>query len=311
MNCQMIEESIRGGLSDWTRVISLDSGECLVRLPFWDDAGDPIELTVAVEGGRATIDDSGSIAGLLFSLGQDEQGTPAFKLLGGLERSHGLEIDFDEGLVRVSVAEDDLYDGVAEMTKVVLAMHTAVPQLRVAPRHLVSHGSPTVGASSNVPSMQASPRRAGSLGPRLRSRIERRYSQLEILDLVQRSYTIAGATVSDWPIDFHWSVRTNESSYEVNVVAADLRVSDPFAKAHKIVSLSVDTREQHQSGDDRLRVVVESKDNNTQSLEAGDFLRFHSGELDYRVFDLRQQDENSEFFDLSKEELTRGVLERR
>ena len=283
MNCQTILESIRGGLSDWTRVIPLDSGECLVRLPFWDGAGDPVELTVAVEEGRATIDDAGSIAGLLFSLGQDEQRTPAFKLLEDLGRTHGLEIDFDEGLVKVSLAEGDLYDGITEMAKVVLAMHTVVPHMRVSQRRL------------------------GSFGPRLKSRVARKYRELDILDLLERSYPLAGATVSNWPIDFHWSVGRNGNSYDVNVVTADLNVAQPLEKAQKIAALSIDTREQHQPGIGLLRVVIESQDDNAQALKAQEFLRFHSDELDYRVFDLRSQDESSEFYDSSVRELTTDI----
>ena len=263
----------------------LGSGECMVRLPFWDGAGDPIELTVTVSSGRATIDDAGSVAGLLFSLGQDDQASPAFKLLDDLQRTHKFEIDFDDGLVRLSVAEDNLYDGVAEMTKVVLAMNTVVPHIRVAPR------------------------RIGSFGPRLRSRISRRYRELKILDMVERSYPLEGATVPDWPVDFHWSVGTNGNSYAVNVVAADLAVSDPSLKAHKIAALSVDTREHHQSRDDQLRVVIESQDGNSQSREARDFLRFHSDALRYRVFDFRQRSEYADFFTLSVEELMRDSSE--
>ena len=266
-------------------MVPLDSGECLVQLPFWDGEGDPIELTVAVSSGRATIDDAGSVAGLLFSLAQDDQATPAFKLLDDLQRTHKFEIDFDDGLVKLSVSEDNLYDGVAEMTKVVLAMNTVVPHIRVAPR------------------------RVGSYGPRLRSKIIRQYRQLKILDLVERSYPLAGATVSDWPVDFHWSVGSNGNSYAVNVVAADLAVLDPAAKAHKIAALSVDTHELHQSGHDRLRVVIESQYDNAQSLNAIEFLRFHSDALDYRVFDFRQRDEYSEFFTLSVEELAENVSE--
>ena len=285
MNCQTILENIQSGFSDWTQVIPLDSGECLVRLPFWDGAGDPVQLTVATEEGRATIDDAGSIAGLLFSLGQDEQRTPAFKLLEDLGRTHGLEIDFDEGVVRVSLEEADLYDGITEMAKVVLAMHTVVPHIRVSQRRL------------------------GSFGPRLKSRVARKYRELEILDLLERSYPLAGATVSDWPIDFHWSVGRNGSSYDVNVVTTVLNVSEPLEKFQKIAALSVDTREKHQHGIGQLRVVIESQDDNAQALRAQEFLRFHSDELDYRVFDLRSQNESSEFYDSSVRELTTNIPE--
>ena len=106
--------------------------ECLVRIPYCHGiAATPLGLLVSVEAGCKTKEDAGSIAGMLFSLGQDDQDTQAFKLLKDLERTHGLEIDFDEGLVRVSVEESKLYDGIAEMAKVVLAMHTVVPLIAV------------------------------------------------------------------------------------------------------------------------------------------------------------------------------------
>ena len=285
MNCRWLEQSIRSGFSEWSRVTALDSGECLVRLPFWDSEGDPIELTVSVEAGRAVITDSGSIAGLLFSLGQDHQGTPAFKLLQDLAKAHNLKINFDDGLVKLSVSEGNIYDGVAEMAKVILAMKTVVPHIR------------------------QSQQRRGSFGPRLRTKVARKYRQLEVFDLIQKSYPLAGATVSDWPIDFHWSVGRNGSSYEVDVVAADLNVAEPLEKAQRIAALSVDTREQHKPGIGLLRVVIESQEDNAQALKAQEFLRFHSDELDYRVFDLRSQDESSEFYDSSVRELTTDIPE--
>ena len=283
MDCQMIEASIRSGFSSWTKVASLNSGGCRVRLPFWDGAGDPIDLAVSNDAGRITIDDTGSIAGLLFSLGLDKISSPAFKLLNDLRRTHGLEIDFDNGLVKMSVTEDKIYAGISEMAKVVLAMHTVVPHIRITPR------------------------RQGSFGPRLKSKIATRYRELKIFKLVHRSYKLVGATVPAWPIDYHWTVGRNGSSYNVNVVAADLVVSDPFAKAYKIAAMSVDAREQLQSSNGILRVVYEAEDDNTQSLEAADFLRCHSSELDYRVFDLRRHDESSDFYDASFEELSTFV----
>jgi len=280
MNYQHLEKSVRSGFSDWTKVIPLDTGECLIRLPFWDNDGDPLELTVATERGRATIDDAGSIAGLLFSSGEDSQSSPSFKLLADLKHAHDFEIDFGNGLVKISVPEDNLYDGIVEMAKVVIAMHTATPHIR------------------------SRQRRASSFGPRVKTKMQRQYRELKILSAMQRSYALAGATVTDWPIDFGWSVGANGSLFAVNVVAADLRVSEPFAKADKIVALSVDTREQHQPGGDQLRVVIETEHDNASSLEAANFLRHHSSELGCRIFDLRRLDERSDFYSLSVKEIT-------
>ena len=276
MDCRKLRERILSRFGDLTEVRLLNSHECLVRLPFWDGTGDPIELSVYMDGERATIDDAGAISGLLFSLGQHNEGTPAFKLLENLVRTHGLEIDFDEGLVKLSVADRDLYEGIAELAKVILAIHTTVPHIRV------------------------SPRRTGSLGPRLRSKIAHRYQELNILDLVQRSYHLSGAAEQSWPVDFHWLVRSNGHSHAVNVVAADLSVAEPFEKAHKIAALSVDTaRDREGPGGDKLRVVMERPVGNARSVDAADFIRFHSNGLAYEVFDLGNQDEQSEFYRMS------------
>ena len=181
--------------------------------------------------------------------------------------------------------EPNIYDGIAEMTKVVLAMQTVVPHIR------------------------QSQRRRGSIGPRLKTKVARQYRELEVLDLIQKSYQLDGATLSGWPIDFHWSVGSNGKSYDVDVVTADLNVAEPLEKAQRIAALSVDTREQHQPGNGWLRVVIESQDDNSQALKATDFLRYHSDELEYRVFDLRSQDESSEFYDSSVRELTTSIPE--
>ena len=140
MDCEKTLELIRTKLGEGTHLRKFTDRECLIRLPFWDNVGDPIEISVSTDGVRATIDDAGAIAGILFSLGQHTQDTPAFKLLMNLERAHGLEVDFNEGLLKVSVPDKDLYYGVAELTKIVLALHTVTPHIRVAPRRMKSLG---------------------------------------------------------------------------------------------------------------------------------------------------------------------------
>lgn len=280
MDCELLLDRIHSGFSRWAQVRALSSGQCVFRLPFWDSMGDPVELGIVTEGDQITINDAGSIAGLLFSLDQHEEGSPSFKLVEDLERAHGLKIDYQKGLVTLSVREDSLYDGIAEMSKVVLAMHTVVPHIRVAKR------------------------RRKSSGPRLTSKIALQYKDLEILDHVERGYQIEGAKGPTWTVDFHWSVRRNGDSHGVNVIAADLGVADPLVKANRIVALSVDTGARHARGDDHLRVVIETGDNGSASGEAVDFLRSYSDELGYVMFDLSVESESSEFYAMSVREVT-------
>ena len=216
----------------------------------------------------------------MFSLDQHEEGSSTFRLLEELCQSNGIEVDFDQGTLKLSVAEEQLYDGIAGLVKVVLAMNSVVPHIRV-----------------HRP-------RGSSLGPRLRSKIARRYQELNILKLVERYYRLEGAKGPSWTIDFHWPVQSNGNVHAVNVVTADLGVSQPLAKAHRIVALSVDTAERHRQGDDQLRVVIETGPSSAQSTEAGDFLRFHSEQLAYSVFDLGREPELEKFYDISMDELT-------
>ena len=279
MDCQMLKERLLTGLRDWTEVRPLNDGGCLVVLPFWDDSGDPITVCVSTNEGRTVIDDGGSVAGLLFSLGQHDETTPAFKLLESLQRTHGLELDFGEGLVKLSVDEGDIYDGIAEMAKVVMAVHTVAPHIRVNRRS------------------------TRSFGPRLRSKITQRYRQMQVLDLVERRHRIDGAKVEGWPIDFRWSIGSNGQSKSVHVVAADLGVVEPLDKAQKVVALSLDTRVQRRREQGQLRVVFETRAGSSASAEAGEFLRFHGHELAYEVFDWGITDESSNFFTMAANEL--------
>lgn len=281
MDCAMIKDQLLAGFGHWTEVRSTGVNVCSVVMPFWDSLGDPIKLSVELLEDKVTIDDAGSIAGLLFSLGQHDQGTPASNLVEALQRAHGLELDFDKGLVKLSVGEADLYDGIAEMGKIVLAVHTAVPHMRI------------------------SKRQSRSLGPRLKSKIASRYSDMKLLGLVERSHHLDGATVQNWPIDFRWNVGANGRPHAVNIVTADLGVADPLVKAHKVVALSVDTRNQRGPGRDQLRVVIETRAGTTDAAAAGEFLRFHGADLLYDVFDLGQRDESLEFFETSANEIKR------
>ena len=279
MNREETLELIRTRLGEGTQLRRFTDTECLIRLPFWDNYGDPIEISVSTDGTSVTIDDAGKVAGLLFSLGQHTQDTPAYKLVRNLERAHGLEVDFNEGLLKVSVPNQDLYDGVAEFTKVVLAIHTVTPHIRVSPRRMKALG-----------------------GKRLKSRIREEYRSRGIFELVEPDFEVTGVTIPYWHADFHWSVATEEDSQtDVYVVATDLNVAEPLQKAQRITAFSLDTKVLHPN--DGIRVVMDVNENNVQATEAAKFLRHHSMGLRYRVFDFGNEPERSEFLDTSVQEI--------
>ena len=209
-------------------------GRIVVRLPYRDGMGDPLELTFSHSEEGVTIDDSGSIAGLLFSLGQHTQGTPAVKLLTDLVRTHGLEIDYDEGLIKANVENGLLFETFIELAKVLLTVHTAAPHITVHARRSASTG-----------------------GPRLKSKIRNEYRKWQILEYVESDSLVDGEVKRGWPVDFHWIVGSNGSSRHVDVVTTDLNVVEPFERAQRVAAFSVDTQGRH-SGQG-LRVIIESK----------------------------------------------------
>ena len=279
MDIRTMQEVISTSLTEAVHVRPYGGEEYLVSLPFRDSSGDPIELAVSVANSWATIDDGGAIAGLLFSLGQHTANTPAFKLVRDLERAHGLQIDYDEGLVRLSVPEERLYEGVADLAKVVVALHTVVPHIRVTPRRMRSVA-----------------------GPRLKSRIRGEYRAMNILHLVEPDHEIDGVTVHGWAVDFHWAVQTNSHAREVDVVAADLSVSEPLDRAQRIAALSMDTQGLHQNGD--LRVIIDLRADDQRAAQARDFLRHYKDRFHYDLVDFGLAEERSRFLQQAEDELT-------
>ena len=139
-NCESIQAVIREHVREQIQVRSFDKDTCILQTPFYDHSGDPIEMAVSVRGNVVFLDDTGTIAGHLFSLGQDTTNTPAFKLLESLVRAYGLELDHDEEVVKHTVPLDNLFEGVMDLGKVILTVVTAMPFMRVQPRQDGMHG---------------------------------------------------------------------------------------------------------------------------------------------------------------------------
>ena len=278
MDYEKTLELIRTGLGAGIQLRGVTDGECLISLPFWDNYGDPIQLSVSTDDANASIDDGGSVAGLFFSLGQHTQDTPAYQLLRNLEQAHGFDVDFNEGVLRVSMPAQALYEGFAEFTKVILALHTVTPHIRIPPRRMKSLG-----------------------GKRLTSRIRDEYEARGIIELVEQNPAVNGITIPYWHADFHWSVAIEDSPIDVFVVATDLNVREPLQKAQRITAFSLDTQPLYPDGG--IRVLMDVNGGNPQAADAANYLRHHSTALRYRVFDFGSEPERSEFFDTAADEI--------
>lgn len=291
--CDELREQLVEYLVSMVDVKPARNGGCALRTPFFDSEGDPIHVIVKQDGDSVRIEDTSTIAGHLFTLGQHALTTPAFKLLKATAHAYGCTLDFDRGAVVINTNRDNLLGGIMDMAKVIVTMVTATPFIRVPPHHVKQSGY-----------------------PRLRTRIKREYQLHNILSLVDDTYELTGISGVPWPIDFHWwtdepvvasgsEQRRNGASHpsaqqHVCVVAANFNVHEPMVKANYLTTLAVDA--QGQSPAHQLRVVVDHQD--TSGRDAISLLRTHSDHLGFRVYDFDADEERESFIAQSVTEIT-------
>ncbi len=276
-NCDLLLRQLHLRLLEDTKVRPLGNAGCTVQIPFFDNAGDPITITVHQENGHYVIDDGGAIAGHLFATGQHTENTPAYKLLWELHKAYDLEIDRNEGVVKSIAQEHDLIDVVMNVAKVVVTIITTTPHIRIYPQ------------------------RIRRFGPRLRARIKEDYSKREILSLVEQNYELSGLTVERWPIDFHWQVMENQRAQDVFIVAVDLDIAEPLRKAEHLSALALDVKGQR--SDSSLRVVIDRRGKDADARVAASFLQEHRKSLGFLLFDFGLDKERNEFLERSAGEI--------
>jgi hypothetical protein len=84
---------------------------------------------IRCEGDEVIMDDGGAIAGLLFSMDQDVEGTLAFDLLASLAERHSMLLDYDEGFVKRVCTLDEVADVLPMFMRVVLTVLTDSPHV--------------------------------------------------------------------------------------------------------------------------------------------------------------------------------------
>ena len=277
LDLDALDEIIAQHWASQVSAIRLGESECALRIPFSDGLGDPITLSVSQDDGGIHIDDAGTVAGALFSLGQHTADSPAFKLLQALAHSYALQIDQIEGVISCQMAPEEFLDALSDFAKVVLTLLTASPHLaRTA-------------------------RRTRRTGPRLKKRIVDGWKEKHVSEFVVERTQVPGHTVKQWPADFHWRRSHELEGSNVFVLAADLKVNDPLDRAQRVSALALDTRGERQG--DNLRVVIDTEGAEPEGRTAAEFIRHHGQELAYEVYDFGQADERGHFLDQTADEL--------
>lgn len=277
-DCTKFKDELIRFLESRIDTLPINDERCAISTPFFDDVGDPIYVAIYEEGDSLRIEDTGTIAGHLFTLGQHTLNTPAFKLLRDIAEAYGLTLDFDRGTVTTEASIENAIERVMDLTKAIITMVTATPFIRVPPH------------------------RVKPIGQRLRTRIRRAYKDEKILNLVEDEYQLPGASGVPWPIDFHWWIEPDQNHIRhVYVVAADFNVQYPLAKANHVAALGLDA--QRQANTDILRVVIDHSRRDSEAREAVSLLRTHSEQLGFKLYDFDAREERETFIRQSVNEI--------
>ena len=267
-------------LHDWAqqiRATRLSASQWAVRIPFNDQFGDPISISISKCDNHILIDDAGVVAGRMFSADEHMEETSTFRLLQELTKSYQLEVDHDEGILRCEALPEFFIDTLSDFAKVVLTLLTASPFLTRR-----SH-------------------RTKRFGPRLTKRIIDGYKERQIIDFVVRRPRMPGHIVEQWPADFHWHLPFATEASNVFVLAADLKVKDPLERAQKVSAIALDTQNARHRDD--LRIVIDTAEAAPAGYTAAEFILQHSEMLKYDVYDFGKDIERHRFFDRAADEL--------
>ena len=247
-------------------------------VPYGDQRGDPLWVSIVCEGQEVSLDDGGAISGLLFSLDQEDTSSPTYKLLESLARHYGLAIDHDLGVVRKSCPLDRLDETLPSFLRPILTVLTVAPHL------------------------EEKPRRRGSLGRRLKSRVRESCEKIDVFNRVSSTGYLQGNHMNRWPIDLSWQLVSVESPHSIFVLAPDLHTQDPIQKAQRVATLALDTRTGRSNHD--LRVVIDTEDLVLdEAFVAAEIIKEYRQELSYGVFDYSDETEWKSFLDQASSEL--------
>jgi len=285
-HCDAIQEQLQ---LLWNKGVQVrqEEGSCVVVLPFKDHLGDLVDLRVRSEAGKYTLDDYGRIAGLLFSTDQARGQTRASGILRRLADAYGLNINKDEGLLELTITEDEFPSKFLTFTKVLLTLGTILPSM-------VEEGAGEL--------------RRESLGPRVSRRIRSHLKSRKLLDKVNSGWTVDGQAIPNWIVDyFYQSQHPANQNQHVCIITLDLAVMDPLPKAERALSMSLDIKAIHRQYD--ICVAYDGHGQNGKVQSATNLIRQHQLDAgEYKAFDMFQDTEKGIFFERIERELTSKLI---
>lgn len=251
------------------------NGAYRVSFPFTDYMNEVVEIQAYLEDDLIFLDDMGHTAGLLFSLGQHAEDTPAHQLVKNLSKAYNIRVDYDQGVLSQRIPVTDMAM-VLDFVKVVVSLQTALPELR---QYKVTR-----------------PRRS-----RLATRLAKDVQQLSMPTYVERQVEVPGKHLR-WVINYRYTQRKPED-VTILLVAADLGLREPRIKAEHVLTMALDLMELNHKND--LRVVYETNGSRNGSLAqaAAQLIEDSQSRLHFKAYNYGDLNKKGEWMNLTLQEL--------
>jgi hypothetical protein len=277
MNGRDVANLLRFEIMERIAVTPLNGG-FLVRLPFTDSMGDPIEMSITLTPGGLILDDLGHTAGLLFDLAQHGEEAPGHILVKNLADAYQVTIDYDRGVL--SRAADLITDAsaIVDFIKVLVSAQTVLPEIQ-----------------------RRKGRRLG--GSRLHTRLGREIQLLLFPEYVQRQAVVAGKHET-WLVDYKYVSRKGDEVVDILLVTADLRVQDPREKAEHVLTLAVDVLEAPNKPDLRVVYDLDGDGDSSAAQRVAALLKDYQHRIGYRTYNYGDPQEKAALKELTLQELS-------
>jgi hypothetical protein len=193
---------------------------CRVELPLLEPSGDAVSVYVEEQDNRLIVHDGGHISGLLFEAGPAGASAADKRTVEAFVKDTGLARDPERGVVFAFAEKASLTYWMFEIGRTIAVASTIVPTI-MRPRRV---------------------RRR--LGPRIAQQIVQRLIAEGLMTFIKPGLTVRGVTEQSRYVDFSYTVPPNplqqQAETSVFILALDLDVADPIAKAYRGLAAATD-----------------------------------------------------------------------
>ena len=279
MNQLYLVEALSDHISERLSVDKKDSG-WRIELPLLEIGGDAVSIYVReLDANTVEISDGGHISGMFFEAGLAGGLASDGRGIGRVATDAGLAVDSSRGVVYVQTNIDTVGYWTLEL------------------------GRTIVVASALVPTMRPRTRAARRLGPRVASALIRRLVDEGLRSAIHFSKKVTGVTQRERVVDVTYTVPKTplEDETTVHVLAVDLDVRDPVAKANRSLEIAADLS----AIDDRpvIRVVHGAGESNGRAEPATKLLHALSERQLFEGYSWDDTNDQTRFIEKVEQEL--------